>query len=74
VRPSGGHAVALHWTMKHLYGVEPGEVWIFRSVLDHGVNTHNIRISILTEVFSIKCFIYEGLFQRANSELAQAIR
>lgn len=27
VRPSGGHAVALHWTMKHLYGIQPGEVW-----------------------------------------------
>ena len=27
VRPSGGHMVALHWTMKNLYGVEPGEVF-----------------------------------------------
>lgn len=26
VRPSGGHAVALNWSMKHLYGIEPGEV------------------------------------------------
>ncbi len=27
VRPSGGHMVALHWTMKNLYGVDPGEVF-----------------------------------------------
>ncbi|XP_077994199.1 acyl-CoA synthetase short-chain family member 3, mitochondrial-like isoform X2 [Glandiceps talaboti] len=26
-RPSGGHAVALYWTMKNIYGVNPGEVW-----------------------------------------------
>ena len=27
VRDNGGHAVALTWTMKHVYGVEPGEVY-----------------------------------------------
>ena len=27
VRDNGGHAVALHWSMKHIYGVEPGEVF-----------------------------------------------
>ncbi|MFP4406246.1 AMP-binding protein, partial [Rhodosalinus sp.] len=27
VRPTGGHLVALEWTMKHIYGVEPGEVF-----------------------------------------------
>ena len=27
VRPSGGHMVALAWTMKNLYGVDPGEVF-----------------------------------------------
>jgi propionyl-CoA synthetase len=27
VRDNGGHAVALAWTMKHVYGVEPGEVY-----------------------------------------------
>jgi propionyl-CoA synthetase len=27
VRDNGGHAVALNWTMKYLYGVEPGEVY-----------------------------------------------
>ena len=27
VRDNGGHAVALYWTMKNVYGVEPGEVF-----------------------------------------------
>jgi propionyl-CoA synthetase len=27
VRDNGGHAVALKWSMKHVYGVEPGEVY-----------------------------------------------
>ena len=27
VRDNGGHAVALKWTMKHIYGAEPGEVF-----------------------------------------------
>jgi propionyl-CoA synthetase len=27
VRDNGGHLVALNWTMSHVYGVEPGEVY-----------------------------------------------
>jgi propionyl-CoA synthetase len=27
VRDNGGHAVALKWTMKHIYNVEPGDVY-----------------------------------------------
>lgn len=27
VRPNGGHAVALNWSMRNLYGINPGEVW-----------------------------------------------
>ena len=27
VRDNGGHLVALNWTMKHIYGVAPGEVY-----------------------------------------------
>ncbi|MDQ3876277.1 MAG: propionyl-CoA synthetase [Actinomycetota bacterium] len=27
VRDNGGHAVALEWTMKHIYDVDPGEVY-----------------------------------------------
>ncbi|XP_068024223.1 acyl-CoA synthetase short-chain family member 3, mitochondrial isoform X2 [Melanerpes formicivorus] len=27
VRPTGGYAVMLHWTMSAVYGLKPGEVW-----------------------------------------------
>ncbi len=27
VRDNGGHAVALKWSMEHIYGIEPGDVW-----------------------------------------------
>src|SRR5208282_1471873 len=27
VRDNGGHLVALKWSMRHFYGVEPGEVY-----------------------------------------------
>ena len=27
VRDNGGHLVSLNWTMKHIYGVEPGDVY-----------------------------------------------
>ncbi len=27
VRDNGGHAVALHWSMTSVYGMDPGEVW-----------------------------------------------
>jgi propionyl-CoA synthetase len=27
VRDNGGHAVAIHWTMKNIYNVEPGDVY-----------------------------------------------
>jgi propionyl-CoA synthetase len=27
VRPTGGYAVMLQWTMKYLYNIRPGEVW-----------------------------------------------
>ncbi|MGH7109436.1 MAG: propionyl-CoA synthetase [Stellaceae bacterium] len=27
VRDNGGHAVALHWSLRHVYGVKPGEVF-----------------------------------------------
>jgi propionyl-CoA synthetase len=27
VRDNGGHAVALKWSMKNIFGIEPGEVW-----------------------------------------------
>jgi propionyl-CoA synthetase len=27
VRDNGGHAVALHWSLRHVYGMQPGEVF-----------------------------------------------
>lgn len=27
VRPTGGYAVTLQWTMRYLYDLHPGEVW-----------------------------------------------
>ena len=27
VRDNGGHAVVLHWSMEHLYGLKPDDVW-----------------------------------------------
>ena len=27
MRDNGGHAVALHWSMRSIFGIEPGEVW-----------------------------------------------
>src|SRR4029453_15266588 len=37
VRANGGHAVALEWTMKHVYDVEPGEVYWAASDVGWGV-------------------------------------
>ena len=34
VRDNGGHLVALKWSMKNLYGIEPGEVWWSASDVD----------------------------------------
>ena len=30
VRPTGGHSVVLHWSMKAIYGMDPGEVNILK--------------------------------------------
>ena len=27
VRDNGGHAVALQWSMKYIYGIKPGDIW-----------------------------------------------
>ncbi|MBO1756094.1 acetate--CoA ligase [Allobranchiibius sp. CTAmp26] len=31
VRDTGGHAVALHWSMTHIFGMQPGDVWFTAS-------------------------------------------
>jgi propionyl-CoA synthetase len=38
VRDNGGHAVALAWTMKHIYDVQPGEVYWAASDVGWGVD------------------------------------
>ena len=45
VRDNGGHAVALLWSMKHVYGVEPGEVfWAAQRLrLGGGPFVHRVR-------------------------------
>jgi propionyl-CoA synthetase len=59
VRDNGGHAVALAWSMKHIYDVEPGEVYwaasdvgwvvghsyIVYAPLLHGCTTSSTRAS-----------------------------
>lgn len=41
MRPNGGHAVALHWSMRNLYGISPGEV------NKHNCNYDNLTISTI---------------------------
>ena len=50
VRPTGGYAVALQWTMKYLYNVRPGEIWW--SAADLGW----VRIPRAREAFSTDQF------------------
>ena len=44
VRDNGGHAVALKWTMKHLYGINPGRSLLggFRRGLGRGALLHRL--------------------------------
>ncbi|CAB4012378.1 propionyl- synthetase, partial [Paramuricea clavata] len=58
VRPSGGHAVALNWSMKHLYGIEPGEVWWAASDLGWVVgHSYIVYAPLLTRATSV---LFEG--------------
>ena len=45
VRDHGGHATALLWTMRNIYGVEPGEVYLgrFGRGLGRGPQLHLLR-------------------------------
>jgi len=58
VRDNGGHAVALQWTMKHLYGVAPGETYWAASdvgwVVGHSYIVYGPLLNGNTTVF------YEG--------------
>ncbi len=58
IRDNGGHAVALHWTMKNLYDINPGEVWWSASdvgwVVGHSYIVYGPLLQGSTSVF------YEG--------------
>ncbi len=58
IRDNGGHAVALYWTMKNLYDINPGEVWWSASdvgwVVGHSYIVYGPLLQGSTTVF------YEG--------------
>jgi propionyl-CoA synthetase len=58
VRDNGGHMVALHWSMKNLYGVEPGEVWWAASDIGWVVGHSYIVYAPL--LYGATTILYEG--------------
>lgn len=64
MRPSGGHAVVLNWSMYNIYGVRPGQVWwaasdlgwvVGHSYIAYGPLLHG-NTTVIFEVF------YHSLF------------
>ena len=58
VRDNGGHAVALKWTMKNLYGVDPGEV--FWAASDVGWVVGHSYIIYAPLLHGATTVVYEG--------------
>jgi propionyl-CoA synthetase len=58
VRDTGGYCVALHWSMKNLYGVEPGEVWWCASDVGWVVGHSYIAYGPL--IYGATTILYEG--------------
>lgn len=58
IRDNGGHAVALHWSMKHIYGVAPGDV--FWSASDVGWVVGHSYIVYAPLLMGCTTVIYEG--------------
>jgi propionyl-CoA synthetase len=58
VRDNGGHAVVLRWSMKHVYGVEPGEVFWAASDLGWAVGHSYIVYGPL--LHGCTTVLYEG--------------
>jgi propionyl-CoA synthetase len=58
VRDHGGHAVALHWSMKNIYDVEPGEVYWAAS--DVGWVVGHSYISYAPLLHGNTTVVYEG--------------
>ncbi|MBP9604900.1 MAG: AMP-binding protein, partial [Chromatiaceae bacterium] len=58
VRDNGGHAVAMHWSMKNLYAMEPGEV--FWAASDVGWVVGHSYIVYAPLLYGCTTLIYEG--------------
>lgn len=58
VRQNGGHAVALHWSMEHIYGVKPGEV--FWAASDVGWVVGHSYIVYAPMIYGATSLLYEG--------------
>ena len=58
VRDNGGHAVALHWSMKHVYGVKPGDV--FWAASDIGWVVGHSYIVYAPLLLGCTTVLYEG--------------
>ncbi len=58
VRDNGGHAVALAWSMNHLYGMEPGEVYWAAS--DVGWVVGHSYIVYAPLIYGCTTVLYEG--------------
>lgn len=58
IRPNGGHAVALNWTMKNIYNVEPGEV--FWAASDVGWVVGHSYICYAPLIYGATTIVFEG--------------
>ena len=58
VRDNGGHAVALHWSMKNIYGMSPGEVYWTAS--DVGWVVGHSYIVYAPLLYGCTTVLYEG--------------
>ncbi|MBP7734869.1 MAG: propionyl-CoA synthetase [Spirochaetes bacterium] len=58
VRDNGGHAVALKWSMKHIYGMNPGEV--FWAASDVGWVVGHSYIIYAPLLYGCTTIMYEG--------------
>jgi propionyl-CoA synthetase len=58
VRDNGGHAVALHWSMRHVYGMQPGDAYWAASDIGWAVgHSYTVYAPLLYGCTSI---MYEG--------------
>ena len=58
VRDNGGHAVALHWSMRHIYDVTPGDVYWAAS--DIGWVVGHSYITYAPLIFGCTSILFEG--------------